>query len=296
MFNPSARIIESFVGHIRQRFEEAFSSAPEAHVRLLDQSARSAMEALLDCDCPYHDIQHTMLVTDIGQTMLQGRQLVYGDVSQTDWLHAVIAMMFHDIGYIRGLLKEDDVTGCVIDDDGKRIKPPAGCTDAYMTPWHVTRGCLFVRDRFRNEPLVHLETLTDYIEMTRFPVPRKPSYQRLDDIAALVRSADLLGQMADPLYLKKLSRLFAEFLETGEAARQGFTTAGELRDNFARFFNSQVRPYVGNGLRYLRRSQDGQQWIANLYHHLHADDPHGGDQRVAQNVDVDPIPIRAGLS
>lgn len=293
MFNPSARIIESFVGHVRQRFEEAFASAPEPHARLLDQSARSAMEALLDCDCPYHDIQHTMLVTDIGQTMLHGRQLTQGDVTQTDWVHAVIAMMFHDVGYIRGLLKEDDAISCLIDDEGNRIKPPPGCTDAYMTPFHVTRGCLFVRDRFRNEPLINLDVLTDYIEMTRFPVPRKPSYQRLDDIAALVRSADLLGQMADPLYLKKLSRLFAEFLETGEASRQGFTTAGELRANFARFFNSQVRPYVGNGLKYLRRSQDGQQWIANLYHHLHADDPDGDAVVSQQRFDVDPIALRA---
>jgi hypothetical protein len=293
MFNPSARIIETFVGHIRQRFEEAFSSAPEAHVRLLEQSARSAMEALLDCDCPYHDIQHTMLVTDIGQTMLNGRQLLQGDVTQTDWLHAVIAMMFHDVGYIRGLLKEDDAGSCLVGADGERIQPPAGCTDAYMTPWHVTRGCLFVRDRFRQEPLVHLETLTDYIEMTRFPVPRKPAYQRLDDIAALVRAADLLGQMADPLYLKKLSRLFAEFLETGEAARQGFTTAGELRANFARFFNSQVKPYVGNGLKYLRRSQDGQQWIANLYHHLHADDPDSDESIIPHRLDVEPFPLQA---
>jgi len=296
MFNPSARIIESFVGHIRQSFEEAFSSAPEAYVRLLEQSARSAMEALLDCDCPYHDIQHTMLVTDIGKTMLHGRQLLQGDVTQTDWLHAVIAMMFHDVGYIRGLLKEDDAGSCLVDANGERIQPPAGCTDAYMTPWHVTRGCLFVRDRFRHEPLIHLDTLTDYIEITRFPVPRKPAYQRLDDIAALVRAADLLGQMADPLYLKKLSRLFAEFLETGEAARQGFTTAGELRANFARFFNSQVKPYVGNGLKYLRRSQDGQQWIANLFHHLHADGPDSDESVIPQRLDVGPIPLRVQSS
>ncbi len=293
MFNPSARIIDSFVGHIRQRFEESFSSAPESHTRLLDQSARAAMEAVLDCDCPHHDIQHTMLVTDIGQTILHGRQLVFGDVSQNDWLHAVIAMMFHDIGYIRGLLKEDDDTSFLIDDEGNRISPPPRCTDAFMTPWHVTRGCLFVRDRFRNEPLIHLDTLTEYIEMTRFPVPRRQAYQRLDDIAALVRSADLLGQMADPLYLKKLSRLFAEFLETGEAARQGFTTAGELRANFSRFFNSQVRPYVGNGLKYLRRSQDGQQWIANLIHHLHADDSDNDTLFGAHHLDNEPIPIRA---
>jgi len=292
MFNPSSRIIESFVGYIRQRFEEAFANAPEAEVRLLDQSARAAMEALLDCDCPYHDIQHTMLVTDIGQTMLHGRQLMQGDVTQKEWLHAVVAMMFHDVGYIRGLLQEDDDSSCVIDTNGTRITPPAGCTDAFMTPYHVSRGCLFVRDRYRSEPLIDLEKLTDHIEMTRFPVPRKPSYKRVDDFAALVRSADLLGQMADPLYLKKLSRLFAEFLETGEAARQGFTTAGELRDNFAQFFNAQVRPFVGPGLRYLKRSQDGQQWVANLYHHLHADDQEIFPELLHTRQDSEPIPFR----
>ncbi|MEZ5596218.1 MAG: hypothetical protein R3E84_07485 [Pseudomonadales bacterium] len=272
MFNPNSRMIDGFIAYMRLRFEEAFSNVADANMRLLDQSVRASLSALLECDCPYHDIQHTMLVTDIGQTMLQGRQLAHGDVTPSDWLHAVIAMLFHDVGYIRSLLAEDTPESCIADDAGNRVAPPKGCTDAFMTPYHVARSRMFVRERFRNEPLLDLDLLCGHIEMTRFPVPKKEEYQKLDSFGALVRSADLLGQMADPQYLKKLSRLFAEFIETGEAARQGFKTPGELRAKFSGFFNAQVRPYVGEGLRHLRRAPDGQQWIANLHHHLHVNE------------------------
>jgi hypothetical protein len=37
-------------------------------------------------------------VADVGQAILQGRQLARGDLTPHDWLQAVVAMMFHDIG------------------------------------------------------------------------------------------------------------------------------------------------------------------------------------------------------
>ncbi|MGB6659737.1 MAG: metal-dependent phosphohydrolase, partial [Xanthobacteraceae bacterium] len=35
--------------------------------------------------------------------------------------------------------------------------------------------------------------------------------------------------------------------------------------NYPDFFWKTVRPYIGDALRYLRVTQEGQQWIANLY-------------------------------
>ena len=80
--------------------------------------------------------------------------------------------------------------------------------------------------------------------------------------------------MADPQYLQKLSRLYAEFVETGEAERLGFANAGGLREGFPEFFYKQVHPYIGEGIEYLKRTQEGHQWIANLYHHLHMNQTH----------------------
>ena len=269
MFNPNRTVIDAFVEHTLNEFQRAFPDAPPAETRTLETAAHAAMETLLNCDCPYHDIEHTMLVTDVGQTILQGRQLARGDLTSNDWLQAVIAMLFHDVGYLRNLLPEDTASRCLVDSNGNFVEPPPGSTDAFMTPYHVNRGALFVAERFAKDPLVDIPVVTACIEMTRFPVPHQAAYQVTDSLPGLVRAADLIGQMADPQYLQKLSRLFAEFIETGEAQRLGFTNAGALRAGFPEFFYSQVHPYIGEGVAYLKRTQEGHQWIANLYHHLH---------------------------
>jgi len=146
-----------------------------------------------------------MLVTDVGQTILQGRQLARGDLDPDQWIQAVVAMLFHDIGYLRNLLRADTDEQCVVDEHGTMITPPIGATDAYMTPYHVTRGALFVAERFANDPLIDAEVVAAHIEMTRFPVPPVEGYQETDSLSGLVRAADLIGQMADPQYLQKLS-------------------------------------------------------------------------------------------
>lgn len=269
MFNPNIAVINAFVSHSLEEFERSFTNTTQAHLSALEQAARTALETLLNCDCPYHDIQHTILVTDVGQTILNGRQLARGDLTPDDWLQAVVAMLFHDIGYLRNLLPNDSEEGCVVDAQGTRISPPKGSTDAFMTPYHVTRGVLFVSERFANDPVIDQHRVAECIEMTRFPVPQTEDYADTDSLAGLVRAADLIGQMADPQYLQKLSRLYAEFVETGEAERSGFSNPGELRDGFPDFFYAQVHPYIDHGIAYLKRSHEGHQWIANLYHHLH---------------------------
>ena len=269
MFNPNRTVINAFVSHTVNAYQHAFADVSPAHIRTLETATQAALETLLRCDCPYHDIQHTILVTDVGQTILQGRQLAQGDLSADDWLQAVVAMLFHDIGYLRKLLAVDTNETCVINTAGDTVTPPQGSTDAFMTPYHVDRGALYVHERFARDELIDPVVVSACIEMTRFPVPEDESHSPTDTLPGLVRAADLIGQMADPQYLQKLSRLFAEFVEIGEAERLNFKHAGELRLNFAEFFYSQVHPYIGSGIEYLKRTQEGQQWVANLYHHLH---------------------------
>ncbi len=269
MFNPNGTVIDAFVAHTLDEFQRRFAEPTAAQVRALEQAAIVALETLLNCDCPYHDLQHTIHVTDVGQSILQGRQLARGDLTAHDWIQAVVAMLFHDIGYLRNLLPEDTDERSLISADGQFVRPPLGSTDAFMTPYHVTRGALFIRERFQSDPVIDTNTVMACIEMTQFPVPQRDPYRVTDTLPALVRAADLIGQMADPQYLQKLSRLYAEFVETGEAARLGFDNAGGLRRGFPEFFYANVHPYIGAGIAYLKRTQEGQQWIANLYHHLH---------------------------
>jgi hypothetical protein len=290
MFNPYRTVIDAFVAHVVRRYQDAFPNRNLGHEEFLEQSARSALETLLNCDCPYHDANHTILVTDVGQTILRGRLVSQGDVGPQEWVHAVVAMLFHDIGYLRGLLKDDREGSYIADEAGNRVTPPQGATDAYMMPYHVTRGCIFIHERFSADPLIDVATVASYIEMTRFPVPEDQHYQPIDTIAGLVRAADLIGQMGDPLYMQKLARLYVEFREAGEAQRLGYQNAGELRAGFPDFFYEQVYPYITEGLRFLRKTQEGQQWTANLFHHLHNEqesEPGWGPERSQLQNPVD---------
>jgi len=63
----------------------------------------------------------------------------------------------------------------------------------------------------------------------------------------------------------KTAALFAEFRETGMSERLKYNSPADLRADYPQFFWQVVRPYIEDALRYLRVTQEGKQWIANLY-------------------------------
>jgi hypothetical protein len=153
-----------------------------------------------------------------------------------------------------------------------------------MTPYH-TRSQLFVRERFSKAVLSHLDTaeIEAYIEHTQFPVPAEEQHAPTDDFPGLLRAADLIGQLADINYLRKTSALFSEFRETGISTKLNFNSAADLRANYPHFFWQIVRPYLVDALRYLRVTQEGQQWIANLYANVFLMEHWGADSLVRSN-------------
>jgi hypothetical protein len=41
-----------------------------------------------------------------------------------------------------------------------------------------------------------------------------------------------------------------------------------MRQNFTKFYWNVVRPHIQDALHYLRKTQEGKQWIANLHSHV----------------------------
>jgi hypothetical protein len=103
------------------------------------------------------------------------------------------------------------------------------------------------------------------IEHTRFPVPEAEQHAPTDDFPGLLRAADLIGQLADINYLRRTPALFNEFRETGLVEKLQYKTPADLRINYPNFFWQMVQPHIGDALRHLRVTQEGQQWVANLY-------------------------------
>ena len=264
MLNPTKILADALGNHLESYYISMFGPEEPTYPGKLNLAARTVLEVIGNSDAPYHDLQHTMLVTLVGQEILRGKHLRKMQ-SPDDWMHYTAALLCHDIGYVRGVCSGDTTTSFVIDETGNRVSAPRGATDAFLTPYHVDRGKIFVRERGGPVPFIDEERIARAIELTRFPVLDTSDHQETDTEAGLVRAADLIGQLADPRYLQKLSSLYHEFVETGTDKVLGIESAADLADRYPTFYWNAVQPYIADAISYLELTQEGQQWLANLY-------------------------------
>lgn len=270
MFNPTEIVIQAFVDELKEKYDLIYGALEPAYPVVIGFVGRLALENIANSDAAYHDVSHTIMVTLVGQEILIGKHTSEGGVTPHAWLHFMISLLCHDIGYVRGVCRGDQDGHYVSNEEGDLVPIGAGATDASLTPYHISRSKLFVRERFSKSSLMHIDTreIERNIEHTRFPIPEHEQHASTSDYPGLLRAADLIGQLADINYLRKTSALFAEFRETGAIEKLGYQSPDDLRAAYPAFFWNAVRPYLGDALRYLRVTQEGKQWIANLYAHV----------------------------
>jgi hypothetical protein len=265
MFNIPALEIGAFVQHLPQGYERMYGGHKSDYAEIIAWAGSMALENIANSDALYHNVDHTILVTLVGQEILRGKHIREGHVTAEDWLHFSLSLLCHDIGYVKGVCRGDAHGQYVTGLDTPPVRLPPGATDAGLTPYHVDRGKLFVHERFKDHRLIDVELVKRYIEPTRFPVPAEGDDTDTVSFPALVRAADLIGQLSDPRYLKKIPALFFEFEETGVNGRLGYRHPGDLRANYPKFYWKGVYPYVQDALAYLSLTQSGKQVKANLY-------------------------------
>lgn len=269
MINPTTLRADALREVLESNYRDVYGIEKPTYAVKLGLAARLVLEVIANSDALYHDVDHTMMVTLVGQEILRGKH-ISKPLTPEDWLHFTVATLCHDIGYVRGVCAADTKDSFVIDEAGNRVTPPRGASDAFLTPYHVNRGKIVVRERFGPLEYFDEERIANAIELTRFPVPDTADHQETDNEAGLVRAADLIGQLADPNHLLKLNRLYHEFVETGQAQQLGFESPADIADTYPRFYWKMITPYIGDALKYLELTQEGKQWIANLHSHVFA--------------------------
>jgi len=249
---------------LSRSFSELFGQTRAEQLAAVRSLAQLTIERLADSDALYHDAHHTAQVTLVGQTILCGKTLVE-HVPPEEWLHTTVALLCHDIGFLRGVVPGDEPGSYVIDAAGNRVSPPRGASDAFLGPYHVERSKLFVRHRLRAWAFLDVERVARAIELTRFPVPTDGDHGETATEAGLVRAADLIGQLGDPYYPRRLNALHHELDEIGVARQLGYESPADVAERYPAFFWSRVEPYVGAALGHLQRTLAGKHWVAQLY-------------------------------
>ncbi len=269
MFNSTKVMISACVEQLQTGCRSMYGVHKPNYTKVIGWAAKLILDNLAKGNAPYHNIEHTVLVTLAGQEILRGKQLFEGDASVycEDWLHFIISLLCHDIGYVKGVCHRDQVnenlyaTGI----NNGMVTLPADSTDASLAPYHVDRGKLFVEEHFSSHPLIDVEVIKRNIELTRFPVPRDEEYQDTRNYSGLARAADLIGQLSDPYYLQKIPDLFDEFEEIGANKALGYQHPQDLRSGLPNFYRNQVHPYIQEAVPYLEVTPEGRQILVNLY-------------------------------
>lgn len=152
-------------------------------------------------DTVYHDLDHTLQATLCwAQIILRRQQVkVHPSVSASDFLTGMVAILFHDLGYLKD---RKDMVG----------------TGAKFTFVHEQRSCeiaqIYLREvgwsQERIGKVQHLISCTG----PRAQIGSIPFADEVEKVlGAAVCTADYLGQMSDAKYVQKLPPLFQEFEE-----------------------------------------------------------------------------------
>jgi hypothetical protein len=268
MLNLEKVKMDYCIDRIKGAYQRTYSSMEQELGNVIAWTSHLSLEIIANTDALYHNVEHTVMVALAGQSILEGKHLSEGGVAPRDWANFMIALLCHDIGYVKGICKDDAGSTIATGVDGQKVTLAAGGTDATLAPYHVDRSKMFVRERFGKgmltEGIVDAELIASYIEMTRFPVPDGDRYADTKGYPGLIRAADYIGQLGDPYRVQKCTALFYEFEELGLNKKLGYKTPGDLRESNSRFYWDNVNMYIQEALRYLRVTQDGKQWIANL--------------------------------
>ena len=269
MLNLQTLKILPFTQLLSKSYESTFGNLHPEYINFLKLASSISLENIANGDMLYHNVDHTIMVTSVGQEIIRGKLLFEGGFSAQDGLNYILALLCHDVGFVKGACKKDDLKKGLFDDgEGGMVELSENGTCSLLQPYHVCRSKLFVRERFDNFEFIDLDLVTNCIERTRFPVPEKEEYQITNDLPGLARAADLIGQLGDPEYLHKIPALFYEFEELGINKMMGCSSPGELRRGYAHFFWGVVHKYVEDGVNLLQVTQEGKEWISRLHSHV----------------------------
>ena len=151
-----------------------------------------------------------------------------------------------------GILPGDDAEGYVIDAEGHKVKLPRGASDAALTPYHVDRSKLFIKHRFNDIAQFDADRICRAVEGTRFPGNMPTDMNAMDEEVALLRAADLIGQLGDPHYIRKANALYYEFEEAGLNPQLNYGSPADLVERYPQFYWNMISPFIQTAIRYLR--------------------------------------------
>ena len=281
MFRPADIIIDSFIERLSKDYLDAFGPSRQAHLDTIVSVARMSLSRIARTNALYHNMDHAMICTLVGQDMIRGRMIRDGDVQSLDWVQFVSSLLAFTVGFVRGAIPGDSRKVAVIDDKGTTIDWPRGATNGRLWTYFTDRSKVFVRKYFADHPVLDVEVMTSQIEYSRYPPSRE--HDEISSYPGLLRAAHIIGAVADPDFMLKLKPILLEVNESGMAEQLGYGTVEEFKVGYPDLFWNQLHQLIVEGIRLLKFTGTGRIWLANMHAHLLTEEHRGRLEALASD-------------
>ena len=141
------------------------------------------------------------LVALVGQEILRGKHIREGGVTCEDWLHFIISLVCHDIGYVKGVCRADQDRNYLYatgkGDEMVLLEP--GASERFPHPLPRGPGAsASLKNGLATTGSSTQKSSNSISNSPASPVPKEEDHQDTRHFPGLVRAADLIGQLSDP--------------------------------------------------------------------------------------------------
>ncbi len=70
VLNPTQLVMDAFVDQLEVSYRKIYSNLEPSYPGIISFMGRLALENFANNDAPYHDVNHTILVTQVGQEII----------------------------------------------------------------------------------------------------------------------------------------------------------------------------------------------------------------------------------
>lgn len=262
-FNTAEILTREFQSLLHYHWISAFGDRFPDYENTLSLAASVAVEIISRSDAVFHNVEFLLQVACVGQALLKGKLIKNpSHISHYDWLHFTIATLFCNIGMVRGALQDDDIKNNSFSNgiNGERISLPDGCTDAILNEHTLRRSQQFIDEYFENHPIVDPTVVKQILEVKIFPMP-DPT-EEISEFSSLIRTAILVGEIADTRWLQRIAQLYYEYKENGVAELLGYSSPGDLKKNYPSLFWQKIHPCISTSMPFLEATQNGQSMLS----------------------------------
>ena len=169
MLNIQALKINPFTEYLVKSFERTFGTNDQEILNFLRTATSISLENIANGDMLYHNVDHTIMVASVGSEIIRGKHLYEGGFCAEEGLAFLLALLCHDVGYVKGVCRKDDLKSNLFEDGkGKRVEvSPTGT--APFSPPSTLDAAGFVREHFYHQNLVDLELVCSCIDGLNSP-------------------------------------------------------------------------------------------------------------------------------